>query len=287
MILSRIRQNRKLIVLVILLSFSIFFVIYHTRHPELSNASDKVFLRLFSPIFRTIASVENRVSGVFEWGMSINSIREKHKELSEENRMLKVALREISEENRKLRQQLRVVEQTRLPQFQYVAAEVIAVSPSPWRKYFTIGKGTRDGVVKGLSVINEDGLVGIVRQAGGSTSLVQLLIDGKFSVSAIAKDSGVYCVAQGMGKRDMLKLHCEHQNIALELGEEVITSGLDNSLFPKGILIGTISEKKKNKYGVFEYTFSPAVDFASVEFVLAVVGNREIAPPQNVRENSD
>jgi rod shape-determining protein MreC len=58
----------------------------------------------------------------------------------------------------------------------------------------------------------------------------------------------------------------------LKEGDRLVTSGLDG-VFPKGLMIGTISKVNKKSVGLFQYVeVTLAVDPARVEEVLVVRG---------------
>jgi rod shape-determining protein MreC len=59
----------------------------------------------------------------------------------------------------------------------------------------------------------------------------------------------------------------------LKEGDRLVTSGLDG-VFPKGLLIGTVSKVNKKNLGLFQYIeVGLALDPGRVEEVLVVRGN--------------
>ena len=66
-----------------------------------------------------------------------------------------------------------------------VAANVIAMDGTNWFSTFTIDKGKKQGIAKGMNVIAGKGLVGIVTDVGPNYAKVRSIIDDSSNVSAM------------------------------------------------------------------------------------------------------
>ncbi len=67
---------------------------------------------------------------------------------------------------------------------------------------------------------------------------------------------------------------CELQyllgKVPIEIGDKVVTSGV-GGLFPKGILVGTITHIRKNPHRLFlEVQVTPTVDFGRLEELFVI-----------------
>jgi rod shape-determining protein MreC len=128
-----------------------------------------------------------------------------------------------------------------------VTARVIARSPTVWYSSVKIDKGSSDGVRVDQPVIAAGGLAGKVTSVTGGTAQVTLLTDASSAVSAQVMPEG----ANGIVKpevgnpRDLLLDFVEKGRRVTE-GTTVVTSGFTSSrvesLFPRGIPIGTVTE---------------------------------------------
>ena len=128
-----------------------------------------------------------------------------------------------------------------------VTARVIARSPTVWYSSVKIDKGSSDGVRADQPVIAAGGLAGKVTSVTGGTAQVTLLTDASSAVSAQVMPEG----ANGIVKpevgnpRDLLLDFVEKGRRVTE-GTTVVTSGFTSSrvesLFPRGIPIGTVTE---------------------------------------------
>jgi rod shape-determining protein MreC len=128
-----------------------------------------------------------------------------------------------------------------------VTSRVIARSPTVWYSSVKIDKGSDDGVRADQPVIAAGGLAGKVTSVTGGSAQVTLLTDASSAVSAQVMPEG----ANGIVKpevgnpRDLLLDFVEKGRRVTE-GTTVVTSGFSSSrvesLFPRGIPIGTVTE---------------------------------------------
>ncbi|MRR29707.1 rod shape-determining protein MreC, partial [bacterium] len=63
------------------------------------------------------------------------------------------------------------------PENKYVAASVIGRDPSPFVKYIIINHGSDNGIIKGMPVVTQQGLVGKVVAVTATAARVQLITD--------------------------------------------------------------------------------------------------------------
>lgn len=164
-------------------------------------------------------------------------------------------------------------------QYEYIDAKVINNSVNKRNNYLTIGRGSKDGVGKGMGVIAGSGVVGKVVYVGEHLSIVQSMLhkDTRFS-SMLANNKEIGYVEWGDNFDPHTGLLVDVSNSAQpKVGELVVTSQL--SLFPAGIPIGKVSKLKAKGVGLFlnmEITF--AVDFSKLEYVYVV--NNKLATEQ-------
>ena len=100
----------------------------------------------------------------------------------------------------------------------------------------TIGKGSYDGVQEQDLVINQDGVIGVVKTASQHSSVVELLTNTDISLSV--KIGTSYGMISCVDNRVIVKNIKLDQEI--QVGDKVYTSGLTN--IPGDILVGTVKE---------------------------------------------
>ena len=138
-----------------------------------------------------------------------------------------------------------------------VTARVIARSPTVWYSSVKIDKGSSDGVRVDQPVIASGGLAGKVTSVSGGSAEVTLLTDASSAVSAQVMPEG----ANGIVKpevgnpRDLLLDFVEKGKRVTE-GTTVVTSGFTSSrvesLFPRGIPIGTVREVDLDEVEIYQ-----------------------------------
>ena len=125
------------------------------------------------------------------------------------------------------------------------------------------------GLKRRMPVITPAGIVGQVINVWEHFSDVLLIMDRNSSVDATIQRSR----ARGILKGGMSAI-CEFQYVArtddVVVGDVLVTSGIEG-IFPKGLLVGTVSQIRKKKYGVSQYIeIEPTVNLNKVEEVLVV-----------------
>lgn len=190
----------------------------------------------------------------------------------EENERLKA-------ENERLKMLLNYTET--LGDYQFVTATVIGNSQGVWFEVFTINAGRNKGIEKDMAVVSSSGLVGRVTEVGATWSKVTSMIDTSSEVSVMVERTRDVGIAHGLfniNDDNQLELYYLPSGYDLVPGDVIVTSGMSD-IFPKGILIGTVSEVERqaaeNAVGNRNAVIVPSVDFGHLEEVLVIVGSAE------------
>lgn len=184
-----------------------------------------------------------------------------------------VQLEELEQENERLTRLLEL-QQNRWPGG--IAARVVAFDPRSEFRVIRIDKGSAEGVRSDLPVVAPEGLVGKVGPVFKRDALVLLLVDPTSFVDVVDSRSQVRCLLSGSGLLSHAQLKHGYFLTRLEylekksdvlLGDTIVTSGLDG-LYPKGILVGTITRLTTDGDGLFlKADLLPAVDFTKLKEV--------------------
>ncbi|MBF0528170.1 MAG: rod shape-determining protein MreC [Deltaproteobacteria bacterium] len=151
-----------------------------------------------------------------------------------------------------------------------LGARVIGWGPRPWFKTATIDRGSIDGVAVDMPIINEQGLVGRVVEVSPRFARILLITDFNSSVDAMIQRSRARGIMQG-GSENICGLKYVHTKEDVIWGDTVVTSGL-GALFPRGILLGTVTRVKKAGYDMFQdIEITPSVDFDHLEELLVIL----------------
>lgn len=121
-----------------------------------------------------------------------------------------------------------------------VAARVVSVGDSNFADTVELDRGSDHGVAEGMPVISGSGLVGRVTRVAPNRSVVLLVTDSTFNVGVRFLGSGDVGVARGAGRGEPLTVDLVEADTEVAADELVVTSGLQQSVFPAGIPVGTV-----------------------------------------------
>jgi rod shape-determining protein MreC len=173
---------------------------------------------------------------------------------------------EIEEENRKLRATFNLVTNNNL---QAVVANVIAKEAAAEDSLgLVINRGAKDGLIPGLAVVSEEGLiVGKILEVKNATAKICLTTNPNCQLAAAIQNSDK---TQGITDGDLgltIKMSYIPQSEKIAPGDIVITSGLGEYI-TRGLVIGKISQVYNESNEVWqEATIEPLVDLDNLTVV--------------------
>ena len=118
-------------------------------------------------------------------------------------------------------------------------AEIMSVSSNPFRHVLVVDKGTRDGVFDGQALIDADGVVGQIIEAGVLSSQGILISDPDHALPVEVNRNGLRTIAVGTGEFDRLVLPFLPNNADIREGDLLVTSGLGGA-FPAGYPVAIV-----------------------------------------------
>lgn len=218
------------------------------------------------------------VSEFFTDITNIKNTQTENKQLKEklaELTTLEYELQDLKEENDELRDLLDKTESLR--DYNPIQATVIARSPERWVEEVTINKGKQHGVASNMAVITADGMVGKVHVASELTASVKLLTGfdqfNRISATISRKDEqDIFGLIEEFDpKTDSLLFKIiQESDKKVEEGELVISSG-KGGVFPKGLLIGTVTDVMPDQYGLTRTALvKPAANMHEIDHVIVV-----------------
>lgn len=157
------------------------------------------------------------------------------------------------------------------PDFRLIPARIFNKSTLGNNNWMTLDKGSEDGVVAGMGVINDNGVVGIVRSVSENYSLVMSVLHRDMRISGAIRNKGNHGLLLWRSSDPrMLDLDYIPRHVELQVGDTVVTSGYSN-IFPKEIIIGTITSSRVPQGQSFhEVKVKLAYDFFDVDYVYIV-----------------
>ena len=166
-------------------------------------------------------------------------------------------------ENQKLKKTLEDVSYSSQEQL----AKVLIDKESPFLRSIIINKGTKHNITKGMTVLNDNYLVGKVVEVNFSTARVLLLSDLNSKTPVTIEPGSVQAILSGTGKNSGI-IQYSKENLPINAGSIVFTSGA-GGLFKEGVPVGKIAEINNKK--VIDF-FS---DFSQLGFVKVVLYSKE------------
>lgn len=259
--------------------FCIGLILFSFRFGEKLSPVKAAVGAVVTPMQKGINTVGTFISNQLD---NFNSISD----LLEENARLREQVNVLSYENKLLLQDkyeldgLRELFELDKKYIDYpkVAARVISKDTNNWYNVFTIDKGTRDGMAKGMNVLAGNGLVGIITEAHYNYSVVRSIIDDNSRVSGMFLKTSDTCIVKGdLELMDQGKLRVEFitKDAAIEDGYEVVTSHISSD-YLQGILIGYVSDIELDASNMTKTAYlTPVVDFERLEEVLIITELKE------------
>lgn len=163
---------------------------------------------------------------------------------------------------------------SRYPDYEKIAANVISKDAGNWFDTFIIDKGSNSGIRVGCNVMAGNGLVGIVTEVGPNYAKVRSIIDDNSSVSAMLLADSTLCTVIGDEKymdEGYIRVEYIGKNAVVSEGDELVTSSISDNFLP-GITIGYVTNLQLDTNNLtMSADVLPAVEFDNIQTVLVVL----------------
>ena len=159
--------------------------------------------------------------------------------------------------------------------YQYTSARLTSNSVNKQYNFFTINKGTKNGLTTEMAVIADGGVAGIISGCSENFSIVMSLINLDFRISARIKSNGYFGSLMWDGKDYRTAvLYDIPQHIAVNVGDTVETTGY-SAIFPEGITIGVISDYEIQGSNFYMIKVLLKTDFRRLHYVDVAANKRK------------
>jgi rod shape-determining protein MreC len=182
----------------------------------------------FDPARRLVRQVQSSYDGFAEL-----------ERLKGENQRLRQWESRARELERKIAELAVLTKALEQQQVDFRTVRVIATSSGGFQHSALLEAGTEQGVRVGQPVINADGVLGRIVEAGRRTSRLLLLTDINSRVPVLVGANQYRAILAG-DNRPEPQLSMTPQGIAFDHGEEIVTAGI-GGMFPRGMRIGSTS----------------------------------------------
>ncbi len=178
-------------------------------------------------------------------------------------------IHQLERQNRELSlsvEQLTEVLQIQADQSPGVAltAQVTGVSSSSLLSRLTLGKGSADGVMVNMIATVPQGLVGMVVDVSGGSSVVRAVTDPQSRIGITVRGRGGQGVALGL-PGGLIRVTDFIEAEPVQVGDLVETSSI-GGLYPRGVMVGTVVEVPERDPNGLRRTFTvePAIDMSTL-----------------------
>lgn len=215
-----------------------------------------------TPVLTTASRPIDAIVAAGQWVSQLATLREENIALKNQNlqlRHIQAQAMEMKAENEALRALMKVVPSHHTS---YVTAAVVSDMTGPYVHSLLIGGGTNHNIHKDSAVINENGLVGRVVEAGEKSARVLLLADINSRVPVMAEKSRERTILVG-GSDGVPVLSYLAADSKIAVGERIVTSG-DGGVFPKGLAVGKVVSVENGVVKVQPFADGNKLDYVSV-----------------------
>jgi rod shape-determining protein MreC len=259
-----LNKNSKQIVLSVVIIFLLFFLHYLGVLRPIENS----VIYLTKPFLRVFYGASNWVGTNYLDYRSKQSLIEENNELKNQLLTLikeKSVYQVEAEENEFLKSQINFSKNLKN---EFEVARVIGQNTELTQNSLIIDKGESSGLIVGLPVLGDNGvLIGKVYKVNKTSAMVLLINDdlSKVSVKVLngAKTIGLVEGEYGIG----IKMRFIPQSETVKVDDIVVTSGLEQAI-PKGLVVGQIKKVKQEPEQLFqEASIESLIDFNKVTLV--------------------
>ena len=260
------------ILCIILMVVSLFF-------DGLSSSLKGITGAIITPMQKGVNSIGTYVEKKVDAFRNYEDVVAENNDLKEQLQSYQSEIKQYQQDSYELNRLKNLYElDSKYPDYKKTVARVIAKDSGNWFDVFYIDKGTDDGVVIGCNVLFENGLCGIVTDAGTDYAQIRAIIDDTSNVNAMVLPAEAICDVSGsLTNYEDGYLIAENidKDAEIEEGDEVVTSYV-SSKYLAGFTIGYISKIEYDSNNLTKRAYIiPATDFSNIEEVLVVLQTKK------------
>lgn len=168
--------------------------------------------------------------------------------------------------------------------FKIRPASIIKNSYNKLNNYLLVDKGSSDSIVQDMGVITSQGIVGIIENTSTGYANIQSVLNTYSEINAAIKNTNNFGSLKWNGEDfNIVQLVDVLRSAPIKKGDTIITGGM-SSIFPKGILIGTIKDfsldASENYYLIDVDLFNDMTTLDQV-YILENLNRKEILELEN------
>jgi len=153
-----------------------------------------------------------------------------------------------------------------------VAAQVTTLSPTNFAATIDIDKGRDQGVLAGMPVVANGGLIGSVLSTTPNGATIRLISDTNSIIGVTFGNGTTDLLLSGRGVNNGLEATSIPLSTSLSPGTLLATDGLEGGLFPAGLPVARVSKVTLTPgAATYNLTLQPSADLRHISYVDVVL----------------
>ncbi|MGM9871151.1 MAG: rod shape-determining protein MreC [Muribaculaceae bacterium] len=258
-------RNSKWFLLALYTTLSCWLLMSHNPYQH------HVFLTSAGAVASSVYNVQSGVSSYFD-------LREINEDLNSRNAVLQREILALRSQLQRMNEQLQADTMhlfEPVSNFDFVVAHVIKNSIARPHNYITINRGSDDGILPEMGVIDQNGVVGIVNVVDRHSARLISLLNPDFRLSCKIKGSDNFGSLVWDGADPTVAMLEElPRHTVYHAGDTIVTSGY-SAVFPEGLPVGyVIADGKTHNENFFTLKVRLATDFTTLSNVQVVLNKQ-------------
>lgn len=202
------------------------------------------------------------------------------------NQLLKENYEAPGQLNKLMTDTLMIDSLKKIQKYIYREAKVVGSSISSQTNYLTIHRGSSQQIRPNMGVISPLGIVGTVVSTSPNFAVVMSMLHRQYTVVVKLKNSGERGKVEWDGTNpSFVTLKDIPKSAKVNKGDSIVTSET-SSLFPPGILVGTVNEIVEDKSSNFYIVkLRTATNFFNVQYVY-VIDNTQLDEQKRLEDST-
>jgi rod shape-determining protein MreC len=271
-----------LVRLVFFIQLSLALMVVDTHFKYLYEARQTIAVALY-PI-QNLAHLPTAISNLANDFFITQDLADENARFKQQHLIDSGKLQQLSAltiENEHLRN---LLEATQKNKSKTILAEIRSVPRDPFNLTVILDKGLQNGAQNGQVIVDHLGVIGQITHAYPWSSEATLITDKDHSIPVQILRNGLRSVASGTGKYKTLELNYMANNVDIQEGDQIVTSGI-GGVYPSGLPVALVSKIKRDISSAFAYIICTTI--AGVDRNKQVLILSPQLPPENLMDSAN
>ena len=272
------KLSRRILILTVVLLVILGITVYKDNKSLVESGAGAAL----NPVQKVIYSTNKRMESLIDFFLRYEEVKTENEQLLLDNIELEAKLRSfdsLEEENRKLKEVFSIKD--RQNQYEYLGTNVIGRTGGGIITSYIIDKGEDEGLLPGMAIMSQEGIVGQITETAKSWSVVETLSSENISIHVTTvedkKNSGILEGHVGSGQQQMAKISYLPLDSTIKAGDSLVTSGL-GKFYPPDFYVGEVVRVDEDKGNLMKTAIvETAVDFNDARMLFVIL-------PKNIED---